>query len=167
MRFGKAAVTVLAAMIALMAAQFAWADESGTYRAVRSFHNDYITIDHGGQTFTGGMLTGTRTIIESSGGPFVEGANSYTECLVFSSSSDDGISLQAPCVDTDADGDLMYTRAVRGEGTVGAGGGGQGVWELLGGTGKYEGVTGTGTYRTEYLEGGVAVVIAECTWSKA
>ena len=150
----------------MMAAQAAFAEESGTYRALRSFHHDYITIDHGERTFTGGVLTGTRTITESSGGPFVVGANSYTECLVFSSSADDGISLQAPCVDTDTAGDVMHTRAVRNEGTVGTGGG-QGVWELLGGTGKYAGITGTCSYRTEYLEGGVAVVHADCTWSKA
>ena len=167
MRFGKTAVAVLAATMTMMAVQAAYAEESGTYRALRSFHHDYITIDHGERTFTGGVLTGTRTITESSGGPFVAGANSYTECLVFSSSSDDGITLQAPCVDTDTAGDVMHTRAVRNEGTVGTGGGGQGVWELLGGTGKYAGITGTCSYRTEYLEGGVAVVHADCTWSKA
>ncbi len=167
MRFGKAAVTVLAATMTMMAVQAACADESGTYRSIRSFHHDYVTIDHGWQTFTGGMLTGTQTIIESSGGPFVEGASTHTECLVFSRSSDDGISLEAPCVETDTAGDVMYTRGVREQGTMGAGGGGQGVWELLGGTGKYEGITGAGTYRTEYLDGGVVVVIAECTWSKA
>ena len=166
-RFGKATVTVMAVTMTMMAAQAAFSDESGTYRAIRSFHHDYITIDHGGQTFTGGMARGTRTIIESSGGPFVEGANSYTQCLVFSTSSKGAISLEAPCTDTDASGDVMYTRAVRNEGTVGAGGGGEGVWELLGGTGQYEGVTGSCTYRTEYLEGGVAVVHADCVWSNA
>ncbi len=167
MRIGKATGTALVAAVMMMAAQAVVAEESGSYRSLRSFHHDYITIDHGGRTFTGGMLTGTRTIIESSGGPFVEGANSYTECLVFSTSSEDGISLEAPCTDTDTSGDVMYTRAVRNEGTVGAGGGGEGVWELLGGTGRYEGVTGSCTYRTEYLEGGVAVVHADCTWTKA
>ncbi len=167
MRIGKATGTALVAAVMMMAAQAVVAEESGSYRSLRSFHHDYITIDHDGRTFTGGMLTGTRTIIESSGGPFVEGANSYTECLVFSTSSEDGISLEAPCTDTDTSGDVMYTRAVRNEGTVGAGGGGEGVWELLGGTGRYEGVTGSCTYRTEYLEGGVAVVHADCTWTKA
>ena len=60
--------------------------------------------------------------------------------------------MQAPCVDTDTSGDILYSRAVRGEGDVSAGGGGPGVWELLGGTGKYAGVTGTCSYETEYLE---------------
>lgn len=167
MRFGKATGTALLAAVMMVAAQAAIAEESGSYRSLRSFHHDYITIDHGGQTFTGGMLRGTRTIIQSSGGPFVEGANSYTQCLVFSTSSEDSISLDAPCIDTDTSEDVMYMRAVRNEGTVGAGGGGEGVWELLGGTGKYAGISGSCTYTTEYLEGGVAVVQADCAWSKA
>ena len=167
MRFGKATGTALLAAVMMVAAQAAIAEESGSYRSLRSFHHDYITIDHGGQTFTGGMLRGTRTIIQSSGGPFVEGANSYTQCLVFSTSSEDSISLDAPCIDTDTSEDVMYMRAVRNEGTVGAGGGGEGVWELLGDTGKYAGISGSCTYTTEYLEGGVAVVQADCAWSKA
>ena len=167
MRIGKATVTALAAAMTMMAAQAVYADESGSYRSLRSFRHDYLTIDHGGQTFTGGMLRGTRTIIESSGGPFAEGANSYTECLVFSTSTDDSISLEAPCTDTDTSGDVMYSRVVGNQGDVGAGGG-EGVWELLGGTGKYAGTTGSCSYHhTEYLEGGVGVVDADCTWSKA
>ena len=165
MDFGKGAVAMLAAALTMVAAQAALADESGTFRSLRSYHYDYITVDHGGRTFTGGVITGTGTVIESSGGPFFEGANRYSECLVFSSSSDGSLSLQAPCVDTDTSGDILYSRAVRGQGDVGAGGGGEGVWELLGGTGKYKGITGTCSYETEYLEGGVLVVIADCTWS--
>ena len=167
MRFGKATGTALVAAVMMVAAQTVVAEESGSYRSFRSLEYGYLTIDHGGRTFTGGILRGTRTIIESSGGPFVEGANSYTECLVFSTSSEDSISLEAPCTDADASGDVMYTRAVRNEGTVGAGGGGEGVWELLGGTGKYADISGSCTYTTEYLEGGVAVVHADCAWSKA
>ena len=63
MRFGKATGTALLAAVMMVAAQAAIAEESGSYRSLRSFHHDYITIDHGGQTFTGGMLRGTRTII--------------------------------------------------------------------------------------------------------
>ena len=167
MRFAKGAVAVLAAMMMTVMAQAAMADESGTFRSLRSYHHDYTTIDHGGRTFTGGMITGTGTVIESSGGPFMEGSNRYSECLVFSSSVDGSLSLlEAPCADTDASGDILYSRAVRKEGEVVAGGGGPGVWELLGGTGKYAGVTGTCSYETEYLED-VLVTIADCTWSKA
>ena len=166
MRFEKSAVAVLAAMMMMVAAQAAMADESGTFRSLRSYHYDYLTIDHGGRTFTGGVITGTGTVIESSGGPFMEGTNRYSECLVFSSRSERSLSLQAPCVDTDTSGDILYSRAVREAGDVSAGGGGAGVWELLGGTGKYAGVTGTCSYETEYLED-VLVTIADCTWSKA
>ena len=165
MRFGKGAVAVLAATMTIVAAQAAFADESGTFRSVRSYHHDYITIDHGGRTFTGGTLKGTSTILDSSGGPFMDGTNSYSECLVFSRSVDGVLSLEAPCVDTDPSGDLLYARAVRNQGDVGAGGGGEGAWELLGGTGKYAGITGTCSYSTEYLAGGVVVAIADCMWS--
>ena len=60
----------------------------------------------------------------------------------------------------------MYTRAVRNEGDIGVVGG-EGVWELLGGTGNYEGIAGSCSYRIEYLQGGVAVVHADCTWRRS
>ena len=166
MRFGNATVTALAVTLTMMAAQAVVAEESGSYRSLRSYRHDYITVDHGGQTFTGGTLKGTRTIIESSGGPFVEGANSYTECLVFSRNSVDDIYVEAPCTDTDTSGDLMYTRAVRNTGDIGVVGG-EGVWELLGGTGNYEGIAGSCSYRIEYLQDEVAVVHADCTWRRS
>ena len=166
MRFGIATVTALAVTLTMMAAQAVVAEESGSYRSLRSYRHDYITVDHGGRTFTGGTLKGTMTIIESSGGPFVEGANSYSECLGFSRNSVDGIYVEAPCTDTDTSGDLMYTRAVRNEGDIGVVGG-EGVWELLGGTGNYEGIAGSCSYRIEYLQGGVAVVHADCTWRRS
>ena len=92
MRFGKGAVAVLAATTMMMAAQAAMADDSGTFRSLRSYHYDYLTIDHDERTFTGGVITGTGTVIESSGGPFMEGTNRYSECLVFSIRSD-----EVPC----------------------------------------------------------------------
>ena len=95
----------------MVAAQAAMADESGTFRSLRSYHYDYTTIDHDERTFTGGVITGTGTVIESSGGPFMEGTNRYSECLVFSSRSEGSLSLQAPCVDTDTSGDILYSRA--------------------------------------------------------
>ena len=113
------------------------------------------------------MLNGTRTIIESSGGPFAAGAHSVSECLVFSRSADGGISLEAPCTDTDVSGDIMYTHAVRKQGDVTVGGGGEGVWELLGGTGAYRNITGSCSYDTEYIEGGFVVVLADCAWSRS
>ena len=72
---------------------------------LRGYQHSYITIDHGDESFTGGILRGTDTISASSGGPFVEGAHSQSECLVFSRSTDVGISLQAPCVNVDEAGD--------------------------------------------------------------
>ena len=165
--FGKVVGTALAAAAAMLVAQAAVAEESGSYRAIRSYHHEYITVDHGAETFTGGFLRGTRTIIESSGGPFVAGSNTRSQCLVYSRSSTDGIALEAPCTSTDAAGDTLYSRAIRNQGDVAVGGGGAGQWELLGGAGKYEGISGICSYRTEYLEGDWAVIVTDCTWTRS
>ena len=146
--------SVAAAAVLVLAAHTAVADESGTFQMLRSYQHSYITVDHGSRSFTGGILRGTNTITSSSGGPFVEGAHSRSECLVFSRSSDGGISLEAPCVNVDDDGDRLYSVARRDQGTIGAGGGGGGRWELHGGTGKYAAVTGRCTYQTQYLDDG-------------
>ena len=166
MYFRRTTVAALAAALVIAAAQAAFA-ESGTFRSVRSYHHEYITIDHGAETFTGGILRGTRTVVESSGGPFVVGSNSSSQCLVYSSSSDDGIALETPCTSTDAAGDTLYSRAMRKQGDVAVGGGGAGQWELIGGTGKYQGISGMCAYTTEYLEGDWALIHSDCTWSRS
>ena len=87
----KAAGAVAAAAL-LMAAQTAAADESGTFRMLRSYRHSYVTIDHGVESFTGGTLQGTYSIIASSGAPFVDGVHGRSECLVYSRTAADGIS---------------------------------------------------------------------------
>ena len=159
-------VGVAVAML-LVVAHTAAADESGSFFMLRSYQHSYVTIEHSDATYTGGILRGTQTILDSSGGPFADGMHSTSECLVFSFSSDDGIALKAPCVNTDVDGDMLYTTAIREQGTVGTGGGGAGRWELRGGTGKYQGITGSCDYETQYLEGNRAVTAGVCTWSKS
>ena len=158
---------VAAAAVLLVAAYTASADESGTFFMLRSYEHSYITVEHSDESYTGGILHGTQTIFDSSGGPFADGMNSTSDCLVFSRSSDAGIALEAPCVNTDVDGDILYTTAIREHGTVGTGGGGAGRWELRGGTGKYQGITGSCDYQTQYLEGNRAVTAGVCTWSRA
>jgi len=159
---GAAAVAALL----VVAAHTAAADESGTFFMLRSYAHSYITVEHADESYTGGILRGTQTILDSSGGPFADGMNSTSDCLVFSRSSDAGIALEAPCVNTDGDGDVLYSTALREQGTIGTGGG-TGRWELRGGTGKYQGITGVCDYQTQYLEGNRAVTAGECTWSKS
>ena len=154
-------------LLLVMGVHTAVADESGSFFMLRSYQTTYITVEHAGESYTGGLLRGTQTILDSSGGPFGDGMNSTSECLVYSHSSDAGITLQAPCENTDLDGDLLYTMAVREQGTVGTGGSGAGRWELRGGTGKYQGITGICDYQTQYLEGNMVVTAGECTWSKS
>ena len=140
--------------------------QSGSYQSVGTYQYHYVTIEHGGRTFRGGPIAGGKTITQSSGGPFVVGESSLGACLVFSSRSDDGIHLEAPCVDTDPSGDVLYTYAIRKQGDLVAGSGGAGRWELRGGTGKYEGIEGSCSYRTEYLDDTFLTVTADCTWNR-
>lgn len=163
----KTMVAVLAGLALVLGAHTGVADESGSFFMIRSYQHTYITVEHGDESYTGGMLHGTQTVLNSTGGPFADGMHSTTDCLVFSRSSDAGITLEAPCENTDLDGDVLYSTALRGEGTVVTGGGGAGRWELRGGTGKYEGITGICEYRTQYLEGDMVVTAGECTWSKS
>ena len=150
-----------------MGAHTAIADESGTFFMLRSYQHSYITVEHSDESYTGGMLHGTQTILDSSGGPFADGMHSMTECLLFSRTSDAGVALEAPCENTDLDGDVLYSTALREQGTVGTGGGGAGRWELRSGTGKYQGIIGICDYQTQYLEGDWVVATGECTWSRA
>ena len=162
----RMAAVAAAAMVLALAAQTVAADEGGTFQMVRSYQHEYITIDHGSESYTGGILRGTDTITGSSGAPFAANANSQSECLVFSRSTDAGIALQVMCVSVDEAGDRMYSAGMREQGTIEAGGGGDGRWELRGGTGKYAGIEGQCTYETQYLAGGWVVVIAACEWSR-
>ena len=163
----KEAVVAGVGLLMVMGAHTVVADESGSFFMLRSFQRSYITVEHADESYTGGMLRGTQTILDSSGGPFADGMNSTSECLVFSRTSDAGIALEAPCVNTDTEGDLLFTTAIRKQGTVGTGGSGAGRWELRGGTGKYQGITGACDYDTQYLEGNMVVTAGQCTWSKS
>lgn len=167
MRARKAAAAVVAAALVSLAAQTATAQESGSFQESRSYRHGYISIEHGGVTYTGGPATGTKTIIQSSGSPFVVGASSVAQCLAFSTIAEDGLRLEAACADTDTSGDVLYAYAFREQGSLAAGGGGDGWWEIRGGTGKYEGITGSCTYRTEYLDGSLLVSLTACTWSRS
>lgn len=173
MSLRKSAIAALAAA-GMLAAWTAAAQESGTYRSVSSYihdyvtiYHDYVTIEHEGETFVGGPLYGTMTVVESSGGPFVVGENTVSECLVFSRNRADGLLIEAPCIFQDAADGMLYTYATRKQGTLSVGGGGEGTWELRGGVGRYAGITGTCSYRTEYLAGDRLVVHSDCSWSRS
>ena len=163
----KTVIAVVAGLLLVMATNTAAADEGGSFFMIRNYQHTYVTVEHSDATYTGGILRGTQTVLASSGGPFVDGMLGTVECLVYSRSSDDGIALQAPCVSTDLDGDLLYSTAIRDHGTVGTGGGGAGRWDLRGGTGKYQGITGSCPYETQYLAGDWVVTTGECSWNKS
>ena len=61
--------SMIVASSILYAAQAVAAGESGSFSYVASLVYDYTTLEHAGQTFTGGPLHGTVTVTESSGGP--------------------------------------------------------------------------------------------------
>ena len=144
------AKTMAAALIAgagiLCAAHTAAAEESGTFRIICTYLQDYTTIDLAGERITGGTLDGVVTILQSSGGPFVEGTHDRATCVVYIKRSEAGFDLEIPCETTAPSGEAWYTLSKRLEGDVEAGSGGPGTMQILGGTGAYAGTSGSCTY---------------------
>ena len=163
---GRIALALAAAAGFLCAAHPAAAGESGSVRLIRTYVQDYTTIDHADGSFTAGTLKGTVTVLRSSGGPFVEGAHDRITCVVYIARSEAGFALEVPCTTTAASGDRWYTLSKRSAGDIEAGGGGPGTMALLGGTGAYEGIGGSCTYDVDYLPDNWVVMIADCTWQR-
>ena len=162
----KMAAALVAGAGMLSTAYAATAEESGSVRLIRTYVQDYTTIEHGDARYTGGPLEGSVTILESSGGPFVAGTHERITCVVYAKSSEAGIDLDAPCTMTAPSGDMWYTHSKRRSGNVETGGGGPGTMEILGGTGVYAGIRGSCTYDVGYLPDGWVAMIADCTWRK-
>lgn len=161
-------VATLAVVVSLplLSAQTAAAEESGSVTALYSFARNDTTIEHAGGKVTGGTLTGTSTVLQSSGAPFVEGANSNVACITYVRMSEAGIDLKAPCTSVDTDGDRIFTMSMREAGDIQEGGGGSGRSEIIGGTGKYAGMSGSCSYETEYLPDNRIVTSSRCDWKK-
>jgi len=164
--FRRIAAAFIAASALTCFAGAATAGESGSFTLLNSFVRDYTVLEHAGETITGGPLQGTATVIESSGGPFADGAHYRLTCVVYARRSDAGLDLEAPCTHTDREGDEWYVVAIRRAGDTEVGGGGQGVRRILGGMGKYAGVTGKCPYTTSYMPDDWAVSTAVCEWQK-
>ena len=166
----NSARTLAAALVAgaaiTCAAHTATAEESGSFRVVRTYVQDYVSIDHAGGSVTGGSLQGSITVMESSGAPFVAGTHERITCVVYAKSTEAGIDLDAPCTMTAPSGDTWYTHSKRRAGTVEAGGGGPGTMKIQGGTGVYAGIGGRCTYEVEYLPDHWVAMIADCTWQR-
>jgi hypothetical protein len=156
-------LSTLIASMSLLAAVTAFA-ESGSYESVGSFASNYTKLEFAGQTITGGALQGAATIVRSSGGIFVEGANALLECIVYAKKSDAGMDLESPCIMTDAVGDKLYYISRRKAGDMSAGG--EGHQDYAGGTGKFTGITGGCSYRTDYVSSKQAVSRQKCQWQK-
>ena len=118
---GKVAAALVAGAGIMCAAHTATAEESGALRIVRTYVQDYTTIDHGGVRVTAGTLAGVATILQSSGGPFVEGTHDRATCVVYIKRSEAGFDLEVPCETTAPSGDKWYTLSKRSEGDVEAG----------------------------------------------
>lgn len=140
------------------------AGDEGTVRFLRTYVQDYTTIDHAGAQVTGGSLKGVVTVIDASDGPFTPGEHFPVTCVVTSKSAGQDFKLEAPCSAEDAAGDQWYTMSRRDSGDIESGG--AGTLELAGGTGAFAGVTGSCTYDVSYLDGGWVAMIADCTWRR-
>jgi hypothetical protein len=158
--------TVFAAAIPMMVGAQAAIAESGTYEMLYSFVTNYTKLEQPGRTITAGSINGTQTILRSSGGPFSEGANNITDCLVYAKKTDSGIDVESYCTSTYPSGDKLFTMGQRRAGDMNVGGGGAGTIKILGGTGQYSDVTGTCTYRTDYLASNHVVNHNKCQWQK-
>ena len=157
----------LAMSMPLILSGAADAQETGSFRSLQSYVQDYTTIDHAGGAVTAGTLVGTSTILESSGPPFVKGERSVARCLIYVRSSREGaVELESPCTHTDGSGDEIYLLARRKEGDIAEGGGGAGRFEIMGGTGKYADVSGECTYVARYLPANHADTASKCNWQK-
>ena len=165
---GKAAVAILTAALwgLLFGAQSAVAEESGSFRYVQSVVYTYTTIDHAGGRVTGGSLTGTSTVLESSGEPFAEGSNHLIACVAYGKTTEAGVDIEGACTITDASGDSWFALTERRAGDIEAGGGGEGRWKLVGSTGKFDGIDGGCCYDSNYLPGVHAVSTGNCTWQR-
>ena len=163
---GRIAVALAAAAGFLCAAHPAAAGESGSVRLIRTYVQDYTTVDHADGSFTAGTLKGAVTILRSSGGPFVEGVHDRITCVVYIKRSEAGFALEVPCTATTPSGDRWYTLSKRSAGDIATGSGGAGTMALLGGTGAYDGVSGSCTYDVDYLPDDWVVMIADCTWQR-
>lgn len=163
---GSTAATALAFAAAGFAFGTGTADaaESGDFRMLMSGIANYTTIDHAGVKITGGDLTGTVSVIRSSGGAFSEGAAYVGTCVVYATVSKASTDVRSACTMTDASGDRWFVRGRRQAGDIEAGGGGR--WVLAGGTGKYAGISGECPYETKYLPGNHLISTTECAWRK-
>jgi hypothetical protein len=164
MYFYPSRCVLLLVTLAVFSAK-AWAD-SGTFEAIDSFEANYRTIQYSDGTATGGSLSGTETIISSSGGPFVEGSNAVVDCVVLAIKTSAGTELQSPCTITTASGDKMFSIALRKVGDTSEGSGGDGTMTITGGTGQYAGISGRCTYTVEYLANKKAVSRSKCSWRR-
>ena len=158
LKYGVAFASFLVAPLAMA--------ESGTYETITSLVHAYTSIDHNGDTVTGGSSRGTSTVTTSSGGLFSAGASSAFECVVFARKSSGGMDLEAPCASTDSSGDKIYSVAKRKAGEVSEGGGGAGTSAIVGGTGRYAGMNGNCNYTVSFLPNNRLVSISKCRWQK-
>ncbi len=150
----------------LLAVPTAVAEEGGSFTMLHSYERNLTVIEHVGGQVTGGWLTGTSTVLQSSGAPFVKGSISTGACIAFVRMTEAGIDLEAPCTITDADGDSLFMVSRRTAGDIQDGGGGAGHAEIVGGTGRYAGISGSCSYDTTYLPNGHNVTNRECDWMR-
>ena len=132
---------------------------AGTFAAIVVLQNDYASIGYaGGATILAGPLEGVGVVTESSGAPF-NVQSSRVSCVTFAEVTADGISLEAPCVVTDVDGDRWFTFATRE-------GGGKGQTSIHSGEGKYAGIAGSCEYSIENLSDRWQTTTINCEWRR-
>ena len=162
-RILRIAALLAAATASVCTVEVALAEESGDFRLLTSFERAYTTIEHLGGRVTGGSSSGTASVIESSGGPFVAGAHHLATCVILARESDGELEIEAPCTVTATTGDQLYVLSRRDSGDIAGGAGGL---EILGGSGAWAGIRGSCSYDVEYIGQRRLVAISECEWRR-
>ena len=146
--------------------QITYAD-SGTYKAVFSGSSNMATISMPEGKATSGSLSGTETVIKSSGAPFLEGESVTGDCVLYLERIQAGTNLSGRCTMIHSvSGDELYFSNSRKVGDTNAGSGGEGKSTMVGGTGRYAGISGSCGYVVKYLPDNKFAAIQQCEWSK-
>jgi len=141
--------------------------QAGTFRLSIVSTSDYATVQQSDGTVFGGGMTGSGSILDSTGEPFTKDARIDVTCVVHGKKTAARLQLTTTCaLKVGAGGDEFYVSGGRTEGDLTPGGGGTGRLTIGGGTGKFAGVGGTCDYEATYRSASEGSTAAACSWER-
>ena len=125
---------------------------------------DYTTVDLPGGSVTSGSLHGIMTVtVDRGGAPLAPEESVHGGCAVFivvalESETD----FRADCDFHSPDEDHLYMVARLDMGDTEVVGGGEGIWQFIGGTGRFEDARAECEYTVRYLEDDDLLIFGRC-----